>query len=245
MNGNPSMSIRPRLALIHAVTLAIDPIQQALRTGWPEVEAINILDDSLPVDRARDPDVTPRMRDRIVHLARYAHGTGAEAVLFTCSAFGSAIEEADRMLPIPVLKPNEAMFEAAIACGRKIGMIVSFPPAAATMEAEFREQVAQAGLDAKLSTVIVPDAIAALRRRDVDTHNALIAEAAEAFAGQDAIMLAQFSMAVAASDVRARVATPIFTSPDSAVEKVKRLVLAARASAGGPGIADGKSQQGV
>jgi hypothetical protein len=42
-----------RIALIHAVTVAITPVQSAFRQLWPEAECANILDDSLSVDRER------------------------------------------------------------------------------------------------------------------------------------------------------------------------------------------------
>src|SRR6516165_156584 len=104
-----------RIALIHATPLAVEPINAAFRIGWPDAEPMNVLDDSLSRDRARTPDLTPEMIGRFVRLARYAVDYGAHGVLFTCSAFGPAIEEAARAVPIPVLKPNEAMFEAALA----------------------------------------------------------------------------------------------------------------------------------
>ena len=42
-----------RIALIHAVTVAIEPVQDAFRQLWPEAECANILDDSLSRDRER------------------------------------------------------------------------------------------------------------------------------------------------------------------------------------------------
>ena len=38
-----------RIALIHAVTVAIEPVQEAFRQLWPETECCNILDDLLSV----------------------------------------------------------------------------------------------------------------------------------------------------------------------------------------------------
>jgi Asp/Glu/hydantoin racemase len=62
-------------------------------------------------------------------LGRYAAGTGADAILFTCSAFGPCIEAvACDHASIPVLKPNEAMIEHAAARGRRIGLLSTFAP---------------------------------------------------------------------------------------------------------------------
>ncbi len=61
-------------------------------------------------------------------------------MLFTCSAFGPAIAQAASLIDIPVLKPNEAMFEAALQRGDNIAMIATFKPALSTMEAEFAEE---------------------------------------------------------------------------------------------------------
>ncbi|MFZ3236085.1 MAG: hypothetical protein WA184_12050 [Stellaceae bacterium] len=109
-----------RIALVHAVSVAIAPVEAAFRELWPAAECANILDDSLSLDRERDGALTAAMTKRILALAAYARSTGAAGILFTCSAFGEAIEAAAARIPVPVLKPNEAMFEAALAAGRRI-----------------------------------------------------------------------------------------------------------------------------
>ena len=217
----------PRIALIHAVVPAIAPIHAAFRAGWPGTEAIDILDAALSPDRARDADLTPAMSARIGALADYAVLTGADAVLFTCSAFGPAIEAAAARLPLPVLKPNEAMFEAALGRGARLGMLATFAPSVASMEAEFAEERDRTGHDATLETLLVPGALDALKGGDAATHDRLLAEAAPRLAHCDAILLAHFSTSRALDAVRAAVDRPVLTSPDAAVTKLRRLLGAA------------------
>src|SRR5271168_4698005 len=103
--------IMPRIALIHAVSVAMAPVHDAFRQLWPEAECIDILDTSLSRDRERDSELTKAMVGRFLLLAKYAEDNGAAGILFTCSAFGEAIEAAATKAHVPVLKPNEAMFE--------------------------------------------------------------------------------------------------------------------------------------
>ncbi len=211
-----------RIALIHAVTVAMQPIEDAFQGLWPAAERVNILDDSLSRDREKSPHLTPAISKRIGNLADYALSLGADGILFTCSAFGGAIEAAARRMSIPVLKPNEAMFEASLARGRRIGMLATFEPSVASMEQEFRDFARDRGIGAEIRTVCVPAAMAALKRGDTDTHNRLLAERAVELEGSDVIVLAQFSTSRAEDAVKARVSVPVLTSPGSAVLKLKR-----------------------
>jgi hypothetical protein len=213
-----------RIALVHAVSVAIEPIQEAFRQLWREAECANILDDSLSTDRERDGVLTEAMKRRILALAEYGAASGAAGVLFTCSAFGEAIAAAAAQLPIPVLKPNEAMFEAAVATGGQIGMLATFAPSVASLEEEFREMAEARGSRATIETYCVPGAMAALKAGNGAEHDRLIALAAARFADCDAVLLAHFSTARAAPVVTTALSRPILTSPGSAVTKLKTIV---------------------
>ena len=213
-----------RIALIHAVTVAVAPVEAAFQELWSEAECVNILDNSLSVDRERDGRLTAVMTGRIIALAEYGRSAGADAILFTCSAFGGAIEAAAARLPIPVLKPNEAMFEAALKAGRRIGMLATFAPSVASMEDEFRQMAAAHGSPATIESYCVPGAMAALKAGDAMTHDELVAAAARRFADYDAVLLAHFSTSRAAPATSAALGRPVLTSPGSAVAKLKSVV---------------------
>ena len=226
------MSKKPRIVLLHGTPVALEPIQRAFATRWPEAETVDLLDASLSVDRAKDHDLTPRMFERFVELGGYAHRLGAEAILVTCSAFGPAIERMAKDLPVPVLKPNEAMFREAIGRGRRIGMLATFAPSVPTMTEEFEQFVGEAGAGvgakvgtgATLETIVVEGAMDALRKGDADRHNALIAARAPELAHCDAIMLAHFSTSRALAAVTAAVGTPVLTAPDAAVDRIRAAI---------------------
>jgi hypothetical protein len=220
-----------KIALIHAVQAAMDPIESAFSTMWPSTVRMNLLDDSLSTDRASEASLTSALAQRIKLLADYALQTRVDAILFTCSAFGEAIDAVTRGAGIPVLKPNEAMFEAALDKGQRIGMLATFAPAVASMEKEFRQIATQRGAAASIETFIVPDARKALMAGDIPEHDRLIARAAGRFADYDAIMLAHFSMATAEEMVRAGVASLVLAAPSSAILKLKSMIEGGRSTA--------------
>lgn len=220
------MAKKPRVVLLHGTPVAVEPIQRSFAARWPEAELVNLLDDSLSVDRAKDPDLTGRMFERFRELGGYAHRIGAAGILVTCSAFGPAIERMTAELPIPVLKPNDAMFRAAMTKGSKIGMLATFAPSVVTMTQEFDEFVRESRSKATLRTIVVDGAMDALRKGDAETHNTLVAARAPDLADCDAVMLAHFSTSRAASDVGKAISKPVLTAPDAAVDRMRSMLAA-------------------
>ena len=211
-----------RIALIHALTHSIAPINDAFVRMWPAATRVNLLDDSLSADLAANRGVLDEaMHLRFESLADYAVRCGADAILFTCSAFGSCIERVARNhANIPILKPNEAMISEAVSAvtesGKAIGLIASFAPTLVSMPPEFPS-------NATLRTNLVTDAMDALNAGDVAAHDALVVAAAMRLKSQNVgvIALAQFSMARAAAAVAAATGLPVLTTPATAIRLLK------------------------
>ena len=175
---------------------------------------MNLLDDSLSMDRACDAELSAALSRRIGALADYAIGCGATGILYTCSAFGDAIQAVKERLDVPVLKPNEAMFEEALRRGKRLGLLATFAASIPSMQAELP--------GVALESICVTEAMAALQGGDGAQHDALLAAAAPRLRSCDAIMLAQFSTARARDAVAAAVPCPVLTSPDSAVLAMRK-----------------------
>lgn len=114
-----------------------------------------------------------------------------------------------------MLKPNEAMIEAAVAHGGRVGLVASFEPTLASMPAEFPSRV-------EVHPVLAEGALAALDLGDGALHDRLAADAAERIAPHcDVIALAQFSLARAAGAVMQRTGKRVLVTTDSAVLALK------------------------
>jgi len=197
------------------------PIAKAFQRRWPQAQTFNLLDDGLPADLERDGRLTEAMTARIGRLADHAVAAGAQGVLFTCSAFGPAIVAAAQRLAQPVLRPDEAMFAAALRAGRRIGLLATFEPAIASTRENFMAQATELGLAPQLEIVCVPAAIAAARAGDVATHDRLVTEAAPQLAHCDAVMLAHFSTSTALEPVQTLLPCPVFSAPEAAVDALR------------------------
>ena len=211
-----------RLALIHALAHSVAPINDALAREWPDAQRMNLLDDSLSADLARAAKLDDVMTGRFLALGDYAVATGANAILFTCSAFGPCIDAVkQRLAPLPVLKPNEAMVDEAAAWAREhggvVGLLATFGPTLDSMPAEFPA-------DVPLRTELSPAALEALNRGDGAAHDRAALHAAQALKAQGCgvIALAQFSLARSQDAVAEATGLPVLTTPDSAVRALRQ-----------------------
>jgi aspartate/glutamate racemase len=221
------MMSAPRIALIHATPLAIAPVNASFQRLWPAAKRQNILDDSLSRDLAETGQLTADMVGRFIDLAQYAKRAGCQGILFTCSAFGEAIEAAARAVGIPCLKPNEAMFEDALQLALRakpmatddvnIGLVATFAASIESMREEFNVLTANQARRVNLTGVYVPKAMDALAKGHAEEHHQLVTAAIEAMPDCDVVMLAQFSMAAAQAMAQSSTIAPILTSPDCAV----------------------------
>lgn len=202
----------------------MEPIESAAKTIWPEADLFSILEEALSADRASERVPVAQLNDRIVEIARYAEKLNPDGILYTCSAFGNGIETAANTSHLPVLKPNEAMFEQALNHGDRQVMIYTFPPSVAGMEKEFYQETAKRRSKATIRSVYAEGAREALDRGDINIHDEIVAKTASTIDQADAIMLAHFSTATAADRTRAATSIPVLTSPESAIRKMQQLV---------------------
>jgi len=206
------------ITLIHALHASIAPINAAFAQRWPEARLTNLLDDSLSRDLAEAGELTSAIVARFRTLGRYAADAGADGILFTCSAFGPAIDTVTADLaPMPVHKPNTAMIIRAVAAAGagRIALLASFAPTLTSMLPEFPEPH-------RVLPVHCDGALEALQSGGAHRHDAIVAEAAARLPEDCTVVaLAQFSLARAAAALALRPGRTVLTTPDCAVEGIR------------------------
>jgi hypothetical protein len=114
-----------RIALIHAVQVAIQPLEDAFQRHWPHAEHINLLDDALSVDRNRASahlcarelrDQRGHHRDSIHLLATFAPSVDSMARELEALAPTRARDAVARVVKCPVL----ASADSAVLAMRKL-----------------------------------------------------------------------------------------------------------------------------
>jgi hypothetical protein len=137
-------------------------------------------------------------------------------------------------LPIPVLKPNEAMFDEALAMANAqgpescLGLLTTFAPSSVSMREELQTAIADRGLTLTVAGACAQAAMGHLLAGDAQTHDRLVLDAAAQLPGCAVYLLGQFSMARAQAQVAQQVGRPVLTSPGSAVSALRRQLPTAR-----------------
>ena len=220
---------KQRIAFIHASPAALAPLAQYYRQVAPELEITNLLDDGLlRLFAAVDWAAVER---RLAEMLATARGTySAEAALLTCSAVPrEMLERLRRAAGMPVLKIDESLARAAVRAGRRVGVVVTFPPTLEINRALLADAAAEAGVAIEILPRLVPEAYQALLAGDAATHDRQMLAAVEELAGQgvEVIVLAQVSMARVLPLLEGRVAVPVLSSLQTSLAALRELLAVA------------------
>ncbi|SCX88523.1 arylsulfatase [Streptomyces sp. NBC_01707] len=194
------------LALLHTSPVHV-PVFEALRDADHPGLALRHLvhEDLLARARRAGPDA---VRGDIEALLAGAVAEGATAVLCTCSTIGGVAESAAESLGVAVLRVDRPMAAAAVARDRVVVLAAiddTLPPTLALLAEEAGERRVD------IRTVLVAGAWARFEAGDRDGYLELVAAAADRVTDADVIVLAQASMADAAT--RAATQIPVLSSP--------------------------------
>ena len=219
-----------RLALIHTVPSLVPVFGGLTRELAPDVSTTDLVDEALLEDAIAAGEVPAATAERLEGHVRRALDEGADAVLVTCSSMGGVVDDLRTRHGWPLLRVDEAMVDAALAAGSRIGVLATLSstlrPTAELVRSRARELGSDDG-SLEVVTRVVDGAFASLKAGDLDAHDDAVRAALRELIPQvDVIVLAQASMARVAGtlDPDEAAATPILSSPRLGVERAAELI---------------------
>lgn len=215
------MSIR--IGVVSPMNAAMGTVADAFATHWPEAEVINLLDESLYADFGGGKEITEETYRRVGVLLQYSQDSGSQAMLFTGSVFGAVIEECRKSLSVPVLASYEAMIEEAFTHGDRFGILTTAPGALRCLSADLERYAEAHGKSFTMMDHIEDAARPIILAGDIETHDRMVAAAADKMTDCNALLLGQFSMGSAVKYMQDMPNRPVLSPPDTAALKLKRM----------------------
>lgn len=222
--------MKKKLALIHTVKWydqsVLEPFGREFAAQNPDVEMINIMDDSLLAESLAHDGPTPAVIRRIVLYAMAAESAGADAIMCSCTTMGEATRIARKFIAVPLFNIDEPMARAAVATGERIGIVATVPTSAPATRALLLAEAGRAGREIRLESVINEQAFRHLLAGEIEKHDALVrAEIDRMALSVDVIALGQISL----SKLRHVTRVPVLQVGRSGFAEARRLLTVAQA----------------
>jgi Asp/Glu/hydantoin racemase len=227
------MSEQKTLGIIHAVNLTIRAMQPFIDKYIPEVEVVHLCDDTIQRDNIRaGVGVIPKVN--YFKFAQYAHNleeAGVDMILLACSTFNYAAELARPMISVPIMQIDRPMMEEAVQQGRRVGLLATLATTVPSSERLLRIVAGEQKREVEITTVLRPEAFAAIQKGDAATHNAILLEEIGKLADKvDSIVMAQLSMSALAPHLPAT-RVPVYNSGTTGFGRIRRMLSLADAQA--------------
>jgi glutamate racemase len=219
------MYMKKRVGVVHTFLYSVEDIKAQFKAQLPEVEMINIVDDSLLQEALANKGITPWIISRMCDYYSNLQELGCVCALNQCSSVGEAADVAAKLLKIPIVKIDAPMAKKAVELGSKIAVIAT---AISTVEPSSRlvEQMArEAGKNVTVNRCFVEGAYEfLLKTGDKDQHNKMvIAKVWEAAKTNDVIVLAQGSMYHLMRFLES-VKVPVLTSLETGIAQIRDVI---------------------
>lgn len=202
------------VAFIHASPAAIPPLMDYYACHEPGWRIVNLLDDGIMLS-FREGDDRAAESGLLSLIGRAVERYGVRAALITCSAATLAMmRRLAHVSPVPVVKIDLPMARAAVAAGKRIGVLVTFPPTVEPTKALLAKAAREDGVAPEVVVELREEALEALLKGDRATHDRILLAAAESLAARpvDAIVLAQVSMAHLREQIARGLSMPVYSS---------------------------------
>ena len=216
-----------KLAMVHTVARLTPVYDQLSLELMPEVERIHIADEILLQMVLAAGGVTPAICRRFTEDAAWAEQVGAQVVLLTCSSISPAVDVAQPLVGVPLLKIDQPMADKAVNLGRRIGVVATATVTLKPTSELIATRARVAGKQVQVETVFCEGAHQLMLAGHMDRHDELVlGYLRRAMQNYDVVVLAQGSMARVAEQIpEAERRVPILSSPRLGMEYARDVIM--------------------
>lgn len=208
------------LALLHTVRSVYESFGDRLSARLADLSIYNMLDDFLAIDANRRGEFTAGNLQRLKHDLASLDGTGADAIVVTCSTLSPWLPEAAQGTKRPVFAIDDAMTSQAARHGGRILVMATAKSAVAPVREAIISKARGYGTSPSISALTCVEAMTALRAGDSQRHDALLLEAVRSIQDVDLIVLAQASMAHMEAAIAGVTGCQVLQSPSLCIDQV-------------------------
>jgi Asp/Glu/hydantoin racemase len=217
----------PKLAFLHTSHVLIPVFAALAKELLPEFEIFHMTDESLIRNTIAAQRLIPATTRRLAAMIGSAHEGGASAVMVTCSSIGPAVQVARSLYDFPIFRIDEAMMDVAVSTGRRIGVAATLRTTLEPTLALLRETAARAAKDVEIVPALFEGAFDAVLAGDTERHDAIVAKGLAGLRERsDVVVLAQASMSRVAAQLHLNGGSPILSSPELAVRRMRDVLSA-------------------
>ncbi len=216
------------LAFIHTSATLV-PLFEDLKQQYlsdKNINLINIVDDSLIKNTIARNKLTPDTQKRLVQYIASAEEAGADFIMVTCSSVGPAVELAESLVAVPVLRVDQPMADVAVVSGSKIGVVATLPTTLEPTTDLVKRRALALNKAVEITSKLCEGAFEALMGGQPKIHDQKVSEALiELTKSVDVIVLAQASMARVVNQLDEQYKKkPILASPVIAMEYLAKIL---------------------
>ena len=114
-----------KIVMIHTSAVSLNDLKALCSEIIPEVEVVNIIDDSLLDEVKKAGHITPAIISRMCTYVQVAKTFEPDLIFNQCSSVGEAFDIARKQAECKTLKIDEAMAEKAVELGSRIGVVAT------------------------------------------------------------------------------------------------------------------------
>ena len=217
-----------KITLLHTVKSVYNSFPEMLLSALgKDVRMTNIVDEFLISNTIREGCFSAYNRERLLSDMALADREESDLLVVTCSSLTPYVLELQNRIKTPLITIDVNMCAEAAKRGGNITVLATVPTAVAPVINRIEDNLRKEGMTkevktASISSLLAEDAMTALKKGDIETHDRLLVSLAESSPETDLFVLAQASMVTAEEKIAKATGKKVLSSPRSCIEEVVR-----------------------